>query len=190
MRKSNFLYSFLIGVTLTAALALIGSGVFYKSARPKTLAPSPTQLSSEALPLKVETPTEKPVKPKETKPQFQKGMTFIAWTEDGYSNANAVLAMEQLVALGVEWAGVIPTQYQQRYNSPQIFPVKGKSASDESLTSAIKKLHDLKIKIMLKPHLDLVESEGKWRGDIGFSDTVHGWPGLRVILPLFFIIQL
>ena len=177
MRKSNFLYPFLIGVTLTVVLALIGSAVFYKSAgrptRPATpFTPSPTQVPSEVLPLKVETPTEKPVKSKETKPQlqFQKGMTFVAWTEDGYSNANAVLAMEQLVALGVEWACVIPTWYQQRYNSPQIFPVKGKSASDESLISAIKKLRDLKIKIMLKPHLDLVESEGKWRGDIGFSN--------------------
>jgi hypothetical protein len=180
MRKNNFLYPFIIGVTLTVVLALIGSVVFYKSAKPKTSIPVTTGISSAPASLKVEAPAEKLAKPaalpipvatvKESKAQFQKGMTFIAWTEDGYSNANAVLAMEQLVALGVEWACVIPTQYQQRYNSPQIFPVKGKSASDESLASAIRKLHNLKIKIMLKPHLDLVESAGKWRGDIGFSD--------------------
>jgi len=104
------------------------------------------------------------------KPEFQKGMTLVAWTEGGYSNTNSVKAMEQLVSLGVDWVCLVPTWYQQGFNSTQIFSLKEKTTSDESLTFAIKKLHELKIKVMLKPHLDLVKSEGKWRGDIGFSD--------------------
>lgn len=120
------------------------------------------------------------VAPKESAPalalksEFQKGLTYVAWTENGYSNPESVKAMEQMAALGVEWTALVVTQYQDRFDSPKIYPVRDKTPSDESLIFAIRKLHDLKFKIMLKPHLDLVESDGKWRGDIGFSDS-NGW---------------
>lgn len=184
MRKDTFL----IGAIVALFLLLFGSSLYYQSTKPKKSlpVPVPAQAPIEKPPEvvtqapKAITPAPVVAAPKEIqppavaalvgKPQFQKGMTFIAWTEEGYSNANVKAAMEQLLALGVDWAGVVSTWYQERYNSSRIFPVKGKSPSDESLIFAIKQLHELKIKVMLKPHLDLVESEGKWRGEIGFSD--------------------
>lgn len=108
------------------------------------------------------------------KPEFQKGMSYVAWTENGYANPESVKAMEQMASLGVEWAALVVTQYQDRFDSPKIYPMRDKTPSDKSLIFAIRKLHDLKFKVMLKPHLDLVESNGKWRGDIGFSDA-NGW---------------
>ncbi|MFH1269916.1 MAG: hypothetical protein ABIH75_02515 [Candidatus Omnitrophota bacterium] len=104
------------------------------------------------------------------KPEFQKGMTFIAWTEGGYNNPNSVKAMEQMASLGIEWACLVPTWYQYQYNSPKISPLRDRTTSDESLIFAIRKLHELKFKLMLKPHLDLVQSNGKWRGEIGFTN--------------------
>jgi hypothetical protein len=106
--------------------------------------------------------------------EFQKGICYVAWTENGYSNVNSVKAMEQLASLGVEWVGLVTTWYQDRYNSTKIYPVTDKTPSDESLIFAIRKLHELKFKIMLKPHLDLVEGEGKWRGEIE-SDNPGDW---------------
>jgi hypothetical protein len=119
--------------------------------------------------VKPEVPT--PVKEKiGFKPEFQKGMTYIAWTVYGYSHPQAIKAMEQLVSLGVQWAAVVPTWYQEKADTPKIYPLKDKTTADESLISAIRKLHDLKLKVMLKPHLDLIKGEGKWRADIGFGN--------------------
>ena len=120
------------------------------------------------------TPTPESASVLAVKPEFQKGMTYVAWTESGYSNPESVKVMEQMASLGVEWAALVITQFQDRFDSPKIYPVRDKTPSDESLIFAIRKLHDLKFKLMLKPHLDLVESNGKWRGDIGFSDS-NGW---------------
>ncbi|MDD4893834.1 MAG: hypothetical protein PHW54_00770 [Candidatus Omnitrophica bacterium] len=104
--------------------------------------------------------------------EFQKGMTYVAWTGSGYSNENSVKAMEQMASLGVNWVAVLATWYQDKHNSPKVYPQMDKTPSDQSLIFAIRKLHELKFKIMLKPHLDIVEGNGKWRGEIGFdSDT-------------------
>ena len=102
-------------------------------------------------------------------PEFQKGMNFVAWTPDGYKNTNAVRSIDQLATLGVEWVGVVPTWYQEKVDSKEIFPLKDKTSSDESLVYAIRTLHDKKFKVMLKPHLDILKGEGKWRGDIGYA---------------------
>lgn len=132
----------------------------------------PMAISEETPAMAAETITEEEsIAAPAVKPEFQKGMTYVAWTENGYSNSQSVKAMEQMASLGVEWTAVVVTQYQDRFDSPEIYPIRDKTASDESLIFAIRKLHDLKFKIMLKPHLDLVESNGKWRGDIGFSDA-------------------
>ncbi len=101
-----------------------------------------------------------------SKPGFQKGMVYVAWTENGYSNANSVSSMEQMRSFGVEWVGLVSTWYQEKYTSTEISPLREKTPTDESLIFAIRKLHELKFKVMLKPHLDLIEGQGNWRGDI------------------------
>jgi len=69
---------------------------------------------------------------------------------------------------------LVSTWYQERYDSTDIYPLKDKSPSDESLIFAIRQLRQLNFKVMLKPHLDLIKSEGKWRGEIGF-DLSSDW---------------
>jgi hypothetical protein len=134
--------------------------------------PQPEKKPVEALVTPEVTPERViPVKEKAIfKPEFQKGMAFIAWSEEGYNNPNSVKAMEQLASLGIEWASLTATWYQDQYNSTKIYSLRDKTPSDESLIFAIRKLHGLKFKLMLKPHLDLVQSDGKWRGEIGFTN--------------------
>ena len=187
MPKRNFLYLFMGGI-IVIILTLVAVTIFTK---PKPVKPPIAAQVTEKVPLVSQEPVpelekkpvEVPVAPEVTpqllppveekvifKPEFQKGMTFIAWTEGGYDNPNSVKAMEQMASLGIEWACLLPTWYQYQYNSPKISPLRDRTPSDESLIFAIRKLHELKFKLMLKPHLDLVQSNGKWRGEIGFTN--------------------
>lgn len=165
MRKGGFFYLFL-GV-ITIVLVLLGIIIFKKPIKPPVEVPTPTLETFE--PAVVEVP---PVEVPKVQPlEFQKGMIYVAWTENGYSNPNSGKAMEQLVPLGVGWAGLVSTWYQDKYNTPKIYPLKDKTPTDDSLVFAIRKLHELKFKIMLKPHLDLIDAGGKWRGEIGFDNS-------------------
>ncbi len=169
MPKRNFLYLFMGGI-IAIILTLVVVTIFTK--------PKPVP-----VPELEKKPVEVPVAPEVTpqllppvaekaifKPEFQKGMTYVAWTEGGYNNSNSVKAMEQLVSIGVERVALVPSWYQDKPDAAKIYPLKDKSPSDESLIFAIRKLHDLELKIMLQPHLNLVKGEGKWRGEIDFTN--------------------
>ncbi len=148
---------FFIGAIIGVALSFVGIAIFKKPVKP-SVAPPPV----------VEAPAV--IEEKAPQLEFQKGISYVAWTKEGYRNANSIKSMRKLVSLGVEWICLITIWYQDRFDSTEIYPLNDKTPSDDSLLFAIRELHDLKFKIMLKPHLDLVESEGKWRGDIGFEN--------------------
>lgn len=179
MAKRKFFYLFLGVITLV--LILIDISIFRGPVKTRVKAPAP--VAKAPAPIAV-TPIEAPepgIETPETEVQlselpvvFQKGMIYVSWTEHGYSNSNSIKAMEQLAPLGVEWVGLATTFYQDKYDSCAIYPIPYKTASDESIIFAIRKLHELKFKVMLKPHLDLVNPEGKWRGEINFA-TPEQW---------------
>ena len=106
--------------------------------------------------------------------EFQKAITYVAWTEEGYYNPNSVKSIERLASIGVNWAAVITTWYQDRCESTEIYALDEKTPSEQGLRFAIRKMHELGIKVMLKPHLELIKCDGKWRGDIGGEDD-SGW---------------
>jgi hypothetical protein len=104
--------------------------------------------------------------------EFQKGISYVAWTKEGYRNINSIKSMQQLAGMGVEWVCLVSTWFQDRCESTKIYRLNEKTPSDESIIFAIEKLHELNIKVMLKPHLDVIESGGKWRGEIGCDNPV------------------
>ena len=73
-----------------------------------------------------------------------------------------------LVLLPVTW-------FQETVNSTTISPNHPRSATDEEVISAIQQAHALNMRVMLKPHVDLLSVDdlnaGLWRGDIGMSFT-------------------
>jgi hypothetical protein len=119
---------------------------------------------------KDEAPTEK----KETAgeyPVFQKGMTYATWSKNRYEKASSDASLEEMANAQVEYVALITTWYQDKFNSREIYPTE-KTPTDESLVHAIKKMHMLNMKVMLKPHLDILDrSSGRWRGEIDFSCT-------------------
>ena len=70
----------------------------------------------------------------------------------------------------MEYLSICVTRYQEKYDSTKIWSTD-KTPSDRSLGHAIKMAQKLGLKVMLKPHLDLIDKfDGTyWRADIGFS---------------------
>ncbi|MFH1784647.1 MAG: hypothetical protein ABH868_07165 [bacterium] len=113
-----------------------------------------------------------PVKKKEE--WFQKGICYIVWSKDHYASKRSDKSLEKLVTTNAKWVGLHTTWYQEHYTSTEIYR-GGKSPTDESLIHAIEKIHELGLNVMLKPHLDLINSEGgEWRGSIEF-ETEEEW---------------
>ena len=103
-------------------------------------------------------------------PQFQKGMTYVTWDRVAYSKGFSDLSMSKLPTEGCQYVAIITTWYQDDYNVTQIRS-GGSTPSDESLAHAIEQAHELGLKVMLKPQLDLVKS-GCWRGEIQFCNDI------------------
>ena len=102
---------------------------------------------------------------------LQKGMSYATWDKDKFASSYSDQSLERLAETGTEYIAICPTYYQQKRNTTRIFPTE-QSPSDASVMHAIKKAHELGIKVMLKPHVDLIKgtTQGYWRADIGFAD--------------------
>lgn len=100
-------------------------------------------------------------------PEFQKGMGYCTWSHEGYLSAFSDASLAAVRELGTDWVAIHVTWYQTNPWSGDIHRT-GKTPSDESVKHAIRRAHELGMKVMLKPHLDLLDkSDGSWRGEIG-----------------------
>lgn len=105
---------------------------------------------------------------------FQKGMGYVTWSAEGYLTEGSDASLEKLKQLGTTWISILVTWYQTDPWSSDIHKTQ-KTPSDEAVIHVIKKAHDLGMKVMLKPHLDLLDkSDGSWRGEIGCLKE-SGW---------------
>ena len=106
------------------------------------------------------------LKRKQFQPEFQKGICYATWNKTAYGSAKSDASLEKLKSIHVEWVAVLATWYQDSCFATKIFPTE-KTPSDESIRHAIEKAHALGLKVMVKPHLDLLSTaEGGWRGEI------------------------
>lgn len=112
--------------------------------------------------------------PSKDKYQFQKGMCYVTWNKDKYASAESDESLKELAGIGTEWVAIMVNWYQEKCFTTSIFPTE-KTASDSSLIHAINTAHSLGMKVMIKPHLDIIDiSDGSWRGDIACS-TEPDW---------------
>ena len=111
--------------------------------------------------------------PRQDHQPFEKGISFSAWWSGEYSRPESDLALEALAATGANWISVVVTGYQQTPMSTTIDRVGVATPTDEDLNHAIRDAHQLGLKVMLKPHLDLPNENvtGIWRGYIGQDFT-------------------
>ncbi|MFH1797748.1 MAG: hypothetical protein ABH844_00145 [Candidatus Omnitrophota bacterium] len=102
---------------------------------------------------------------------MQKGMCYVTWDKNKFSSYYSDESLEKLVSMGVEYVSITPTHYQESFASTDIKSTD-QTTSISSLIHAIKKSHALGLKVMIKPHIDLIDKyDGTyWRADIGFSN--------------------
>jgi len=103
-------------------------------------------------------------------PKFQKGMCYVTWSPMGYVSAKSDESLKSMADTGVNYVQIVVTWYQEEFDSVVIKAEDERTPTDQSVRHAIKKAHEYGMAVMLKPHVDLIRSDGNCRADIGFSD--------------------
>jgi exo-beta-1,3-glucanase (GH17 family) len=100
-----------------------------------------------------------------------RGMAYATWDRERLSSQHSDASIQKLSDIGVDHISICVTLYQEKHNSTSIMATD-RTSSDKSLAHAIRKARKLGIKVMLKPHIDLIDKfDGTyWRADIGFNN--------------------
>ncbi len=108
-------------------------------------------------------------------PAFQKGISYATWWSGVYRTPGAELSLQWLRSTGADWIALIVTAHQDGISATTIDRTHPSTPTDEDLIRAIELAHNLGLKVMLKPHLDLFNEVpgGPWRGDIGKAFTTE-----------------
>jgi hypothetical protein len=104
----------------------------------------------------------------------QKGMSFFRSGPVAFSSPDADQALSELRDDGADWLSLIVLVYQDTIASTTIDPASANS-TDEDLVHAIQQAHNLGIKVMLKPHLNLANDPTHWSGNIGQDFSEADW---------------
>lgn len=117
--------------------------------------------------------------PKPFPSDFQKGVTYESWWHGEFSSANSDATLKEVVVpSGAEWIAVIVKCFQETHTSIEIVcKTDEASASDDDLRHVIQQAHELGLKVMLKPHIDLsnLANSSDGRFNIGFGTDEAAW---------------
>ncbi len=83
------------------------------------------------------------------------GFNFPEWSRDGYASDAAQKQLQSLAATGAAWVALTPTVYV-RDRRDSVVAATASTPSDESLRSAIRAARAAGLKVMMKPHVDLI----------------------------------
>ena len=98
---------------------------------------------------------------------FCKGYTWGFFAGEGtYRTEAAERSMERLASNGLDWICIPVNCVQETFHSLNIFPMFGRTQSDEDVEFAVKKARSLGLKVCLKPMVDCLD--GIWRARIDF----------------------
>ena len=96
------------------------------------------------------------------------GITHVSWWHDQYGSPEAGPSRRALAATGGNWAGLLTTWYMERRDSSALGPHPARTPTDDVVRRAIDEMHALGLRVMLKPHVDVLD--GTWRGQITPAD--------------------
>ncbi|MGK2931882.1 MAG: glycoside hydrolase family 113, partial [Solirubrobacterales bacterium] len=96
------------------------------------------------------------------------GLNLTAYTPDGYGMMNAREDIQLLKNVGSNSVTIVPTWYVKNSSANEIKPNKKKTPSDESLGKIISWAQQADLKVILKPHVDSMDST--FRGDLQPAD--------------------
>ncbi|MFF1479655.1 hypothetical protein ACFVYD_19200 [Streptomyces sp. NPDC058301] len=85
-----------------------------------------------------------------------RGMTLPSWAADDYDSPRAEAYLRDITHTGARWVVFTPTWYQRTTKDAEQHPTE-ETASDASLRRITALAHRTGLKVMLKPHVDLVD---------------------------------
>jgi uncharacterized protein (TIGR03437 family) len=97
------------------------------------------------------------------------GMTHVSWSSNEYSSGAATASRSDFAATNATWAGVLATWYQPNI-TVSVITRNATTPTDAAVVAAIQDFHSKGIKVMLKPHVDVSDTAGTWRGNINPTD--------------------
>src|SRR5512141_349308 len=106
---------------------------------------------------------------------FQKGVAFTGYSAAAYEGNGPLLSLEELRRTNATWATVLVTGMQETIDTTSIDFAGPATPTDASLERIIGRAHELGLKIMLKPHVDLANDSAHYRGEIGPRFTAADW---------------
>ena len=92
------------------------------------------------------------------------GVNLTAYSADGYSQPSVKAAIKTLADLGSTAITLVPTWYMPSPDANVIRPNPRKSPSDESLIQAMTWVREAGLRVIIKPHVDVIN--GSYRGEI------------------------
>jgi hypothetical protein len=107
--------------------------------------------------------------------EFQKGVAFTGYSGTAYDGDGPLLALERLERTNASWTSVLVTGYQDTIDTTSIDFHGPATPTDASVERIIRRAHELGLKVMLKPHVDLANDSGHYRGEIGPGFTPAQW---------------
>ncbi len=107
--------------------------------------------------------------------EFQKGISFTGYSRNAYTGWAAQESLNRLKRTNAGWISLLVTAYQENINSTMIDYYGYNTPSDESLRAIIQHAHQLGLRVMLKPHVDLLNDTNHWRGQIGLNFSEADW---------------
>jgi hypothetical protein len=128
--------------------------------------------AASALPTKL--PKALPSPGPITLSEFQRGVNLTSWHESELATPAADRTMEWLKSKHVGHIALLVTWFQESPTSTEMGPdnpLGGQTPSDYALAYCINKAHELGMKVLLKPHLDI--RDGTYRGD--FYPSKQAW---------------
>jgi len=96
-----------------------------------------------------------------------KGMSYCGWSQYSYSTTDSNNSLANLQQTGCQWVAINVWWFQDTIYSTVIEPnYLLYSVRPESVKVAVDRCHQLGMKVMLKPNVDLAHDSDHWRGQI------------------------
>ncbi len=105
---------------------------------------------------------------------LMEGMNVAAWWHGLYARPEARESLLGLRRTGADWVAVVVTCYQRERDSTEILCLEeSRTPTMDDLRTIIRWAKGLGFRVMLKPHLDVLD--GTWRGLIDFGREEEKW---------------
>ncbi|TAK33769.1 MAG: hypothetical protein EPO21_11855 [Chloroflexota bacterium] len=99
--------------------------------------------------------------------RLQKGVNYMGDRSGVLSFGSSDKALAKLASAGNKWITLVIAGYQDNGCSTSILFDAPRTPTDEDITHAVSKAHSLGMRVMLKPHVQMLNPNGLNSGDIG-----------------------